>query len=149
MSWSGVKWGRFLPVEREFFIPTVAKCLVGHGLWLLGVFLVYRVFPCKKKWLGTTDVVIWGSCSSGGSAGHQIIRREVVWSLAASVCMPNSLGQDTKSKMLSDASIGMSVLHRKYLCSKRKHRASCINCFECSGRVEKHYIRTSPFSIWC
>lgn len=43
--------------------------------------------------------MFWGGCRSGGRAGHRLIGKLVVWSLAPSVCMPGILGQDTNPQL--------------------------------------------------
>lgn len=53
-------------------------------------------------------------------------------------------------KLLSDADIGVWILHRKHLSMETSadvNEAVCIKCFEFSGRVEKHSISTGPFDM--
>lgn len=59
-----LKWicpfNRFLPVRREFFIPTVPKCLLTEGRLIVGVSLYYigsLLYNIKDT--EVTFVVIW------------------------------------------------------------------------------------------
>lgn len=91
-----------------------------------------------KAQKASTVLPLLGGCNSRGIAAHLIIRRLVVRSPSALVCVLNIL-----EVMLLDASIGR--LDRKYIDKNTcVNQASCVNHFEYSGRVE---ISTSPFDI--
>lgn len=69
------------------------------------------------------------SCSLTDSrADHPLIGKLAVWSLAARVCVPSILGQDTDHKLLADGSIKVCVwmLDRKQL-SIEKYRKALYN----------------------
>lgn len=73
---------------------------------------------CKKNKprLYSAVDVSWGVCSSGSSAGHLVFGRLVVQSPSAFDILPNIPGQDINPKLLSNTSIGVSMLDRKHLC---------------------------------
>ena len=49
---------RFLPVKREFFLATVAKCLLkGVNVGSVLIFILYYMYPGKR--LEITSVMIW------------------------------------------------------------------------------------------
>lgn len=104
--------------------------------------------------LGSTDfkrallkslATIW--MLSGWCFWHWLlIKRLVVQSPSAAVCMPKILGQNIK--LPSDAFIKVfrKHLHRKkILMWIELKEPSCVKSFECWDKVEKHIIRTVPF----
>lgn len=70
----------------------------------------------------------WGGCSSGGWASHLLSGRLVVRSLAPQSACQISQNYSWKALKGIDNSEWVNV-------------ASCIKSFECSSRVEKHYVR--------
>lgn len=82
--------------------------------------------PLFKK----TFVMSACNVAAGGRAGHLLIRRFVVWALVAVVCVPkHPWSRDWKLAWMG------------------VNEACFIKGFECSRRVAKHHIRTSPFNL--
>lgn len=107
-------------------------------------------------WLWLKNMCFRVGCSSDGRTGHPLIRRLMVWSLSASVCVPNYPW--TRYWTLSCSlmhSLGYEcvwILNWKHLGIGKKclcdwlNKACCITCLEFSSGIEKSFIRNSPFT---
>lgn len=126
-------------VRRCFWVTTPSSSSVSHEAFYFSPFTAaFIVIGCPSQTKGLTSrsrwwcfknrkkMLNWGfwanSCSfgshsetlrlsSGGRAGHPLIRRVVIRCLAAPVYMPNVCAQDTDPRFLSASSTGMHPMH--------------------------------------